>query len=91
MQEGPSQKLKERIEDKLANGEKVKEIYDLESPLDCYIIERMAYYRFAIPLMTELGNNFLSEDNWTNCVIQMYQELRAQGRIYHPPKKRLTK
>lgn len=82
-------KLKERIEEKILNGEKIKEIYDLENPLDQYIFERLTYYRFVIPLMTELGTNILSEDSYNNCLILMYQELKDSGRLYIPPEKRL--
>lgn len=80
-EDSPSKKLKERIEEKILNGEKIKEIFDLESPIDIYIIQRLAYYRFVIPLMTELGTNIISEDSYNNCLIEMYNELVDQNRI----------
>lgn len=90
MQENlPPKNLRERIEEKILNGEKIKEIYDLDSPLDQYIFERLTYYRFVIPLMTELKTNIISEDSYNNCLIQMYLELREQGRLYIHPDKRI--
>lgn len=89
MLEEPSKKLKERIEEKILNGEKIKQIFDLDSPLDIYIIQRLAYYRFVIPLMTELGTAVISEDSYNNCLIEMYNELKEAGRIYIHPEKRI--
>lgn len=84
-----SPRLKETIEEKILNGERIKELFDLDSPIDCYIIERLAHYRFMIPLMKKLGNSFLSEDNYNNCIIDMYNELKNAGRIYRPSQKSL--
>lgn len=77
-------RLKERIEQAAVNSEHLREIYDLENPTDLYIIERMAYYKFAIPLMLQKGIAALSEDDYNNCLIEMYLELKTLGRIYNP-------
>jgi hypothetical protein len=80
--ETPHKKLRERIEEAILNGERIKDIYDIDSPTDLYIIERLAYYRFVIPMMTLKGTNILSEDDFSNCLIDMYNELKNAGRIY---------
>jgi hypothetical protein len=80
----PAAKLREKIEEMILNGDRIKERYDLSAPIDQYILRRLAYYRFVIPLMKNRGTNRISEDDYNNCIIQMYLELKEGGRLENP-------
>ena len=85
----PHKKLKERIEEAIIKGEHIKKLYDLDSPIDQYILERLAYYQYMIPLMAEKGTSVLSEDDFSNCLIDMFNELKTTGRIYFSSRTKL--
>lgn len=77
--------LQERIDEMLLAGQEVKKHLDLSNPLDVYILERMAYYKKELPLLNSLKIDHVSEDFHNNCIIEIYQELKRQGRILNTP------
>jgi hypothetical protein len=74
-------RLEQRIDELIVAGGTVKETFDLSRPTDIYILERLSYFRKELPLMTSLGLNNLTENARNNCIIEMYLELKAQGKI----------
>ena len=81
MSDAISPRFKEYVEEMILNGERIKQVFDLSSPSDLYIIERLAFYRYVIPLTQQRGTSVLTDDDYANCVLDMYEELRSAGRI----------
>lgn len=73
--------LQERIENMILSGETIKEVFDFSRAVDVYILERLAYHHYALPLMNNLSLSSLPQDAWNNCLIDMYVELKKEGKI----------
>lgn len=74
-------RLKQRIDEMILQGGTIKEQFDLSRPVDRYILERLAYFKIATPLMVDLHLDRLPEDVFNNCIIEMYLELKKSGKI----------
>lgn len=72
------------IDQRILNGERIQEIFDLRQELDLLIVQRMAFFRYEVPLMVGKGVASLSLDDRNNCFIDTYLELKSQGRIHLP-------
>jgi hypothetical protein len=76
--------LRERIDQAILNGETLREFFNLQNPSDLLIFERLAYFRYAVPLMVNKGVTRLCRNDMNDCLIDCYLHLKQEGRLIFP-------
>lgn len=73
------------IDQLIKSNKIVKPLYDMSSKTDVMVMARMAYFKYGIPLMQELEVKELSEEQMHNCILDMYTDLKKEGKIANVP------